>query len=460
MKLYFHGAVRNVTGTRHILETKGRRLLLDCGMFQGPRRKANERNREFLFDPKKIDAVVLSHAHIDHSGSLPVLVRDGYEGQIFTHSATVDLCEIMLRDSAHIQEQDAYYLNKKLRKKKKPTVEPIYTEEDARAVMPHFHRVRYGQVFEPLPDVRVTLRDAGHILGSATVTIEAEGKKIIFSGDIGRPNMPILRDPQPLPEDADILISESTYGDRLHEKSTEMKQQLRQVIERTVDRGGRIVIPAFSVGRTQNIIYYLNELVTEDGLESLPVFIDSPLAINATEIFRKHAECYDAATMKHFEEENDPLAFPNLQYTRSVEKSKAINEVNEPCVTISASGMCEAGRILHHLKNTVTERRNTICIVGFQAEHTLGRRLQEKMRDIRIFGELYPLNAFVETLDGFSAHGDYQEMLDMYEPLRPNLKNVFLVHGDLQRCVTFAHKLEDAGYQNVVVSEEALAYEV
>ncbi|TET32379.1 MAG: MBL fold metallo-hydrolase [Planctomycetota bacterium] len=459
MKFYFHGAVRNVTGSRHIIETDGKRLLLDCGMVQGKRKVANERNRAFLFDPKSIDAVVLSHAHIDHSGSLPVLVREGFEGPIFTHSATVDLCEILLRDSAYIQEQDAHYLNKRLRKKGKPLIEPVYTQEDADAVMPRFRRVGYEESFEPLPGVRAVLRDAGHILGSATVTLELEGTRVIFSGDLGRPGMPILRDPQPLPE-ADYLITETTYGDRLHESSADMKNRLEKIIEKAVKRGGRVVIPAFSVGRTQNLIYFLNELVESGELKRLPVFVDSPLAINATEICRKHPECFDGETLSLLEGGDDPLAFRGLKYTRSVKESKAINEVEGSSVVISASGMCEAGRILHHLKNTVSERRNTICIVGFQAEHTLGRRIVEGKRDVRIFGDLYPLSAMVETMNGFSAHADYREMLDFYEPLRERLRGVFLVHGDLGQCVTFAHKLQEKGYKDVLVPEEEIAYEV
>ena len=459
MRLHFHGAVKNVTGTRHIVETDGRLILLDCGMIQGSRAEANEKNRTLPFEPAKINAVVLSHAHIDHSGSLPVLVRGGFRGHIFTHPATADLCDIMLRDAAHIQEQDAEFLNRKLKKHHKPLIEPIYTQKEAAAVGPRFANVEYGKPFEPVPGVKATLRDAGHILGSATVTLELKGKVIIFSGDLGRPGMPILRDPERLPE-ADVLITECTYGDRLHESAADMKSRLREVIARTLSRKGKVVIPAFAVGRTQNIVYYLSELVKENALPQIPVFVDSPLAISATEVFKKHPECFDRETLSRLGENGGPLRFPGLKYTSSVEESRAINDVNEPCVIISASGMCESGRILHHLRHTVNERRNTICIVGHQAENTLGRRIVEKRRDIRIFGELYPLNAFVETIEGFSAHADWREMLEFYEPLKKRLGNVFLVHGDSERCVTFAQKLEEAGYKNVVVSEEGVPYEI
>jgi metallo-beta-lactamase family protein len=466
MQIHFLGAAQTVTGSQHMISVNGSRILLECGLFQGKRREAFERNRDLPFDATSIDALVLSHAHIDHSGNIPNLVRNGFQGPIYTTFATRDLCSAMLRDSAYIQEQDAAYANKKRVRRGEPPIEPIYTYDDAIASLEHFVSVGYDRAIPVAPGVRCTFLDAGHILGSATLFLEMEepGQKpvrLLFSGDLGRDDMPILRDPTPAPE-ADVLLIESTYGDRLHEPHEEATQKLRRLIGDTTDKGGKVVIPAFSVGRTQEIVYSLHRLANDGLLPDVPIFVDSPLAVNVTEVFRLHPECYDqeVRTFMNGAHHPDPFGFERLQYIRSVEDSKALNVLQGPAVIISASGMCEAGRIQHHLKHTIADPRNTVLIVSWQAPHTLGRRLVERQPVVKIFGEEFPLRARVEAINGYSAHADRDGLLDWARPIAPGLRRAFVVHGDPEPAAALAGDLGQLGARNVSVPERGDVFQI
>lgn len=437
MTLEFQGAARTVTGSMHLLHVNGKRLLLDCGMFQGRREEANQRNRTFPFDPRSIDAIVLSHAHIDHSGNIPGIVRQGYTGPVYCTPATKDLCAIMLADSGHIQEKDAEFFNKKKRKPGEPPIVPLYTADDAAAALRQFNGVPYEKVFDVLPNVQVRFVDAGHILGSASVHLTIRDnnsvKTLGFSGDVGRRNMPIIRDPVFM-GDVDYLICESTYGGVTHAPPQEMDLQLAGVLSATVARGGKLIVPAFSVGRTQDIVYALHRLFDAGQLSPIPIYVDSPLAINATDIYKNHPECFDEETRDHLLRHHDPLGLSQLHYVRSAEESKQLNDRAEPCMIIAASGMCEGGRVLHHLVNNLGDAKNTVLIVGFQAEHTLGRRLVENAEEVRIFGEVYRRNAQVSVLDSFSAHADGPELAGYIGRFdRRKLKKIFLVHGEYSR---------------------------
>ena len=457
MKIRFHGAAQTVTGSQHLLEVNGSRILLDCGLFQGRRSETYERNRNFPFDPEKIDAVILSHAHIDHSGNLPHLVKHNFSGPIFATKATADLADVMLRDSGHIQESDAMFVNKKRAKRGEAPIEPLYTIEDAEQVASHFHPMAYDQTFEAAPGVTVRFVDAGHILGSASVIldIEEKGRKIRlwFSGDIGRRKLPLLRDPV-LPDTADYMIMESTYGDKPHRDPDAAFAEFRDVVKKTVDRNGKIIIPCFAVGRTQELVYFLNQMVNDGTIRHLPVFVDSPLAVNATEIFKKHPECLDKETHDFIREYRHPaLEFKGLTYTRSVEESKALNERKDPMIIISASGMAEAGRILHHLRNNIENPRNTVLIVGWQAPYTLGRRLAEREKHIKIFGEAFTRRADVETIGGLSAHAG-QNLLEEYAlAVKDQVKKVFLVHGEEKSAMALKGKLAEDGLSQVYYPE-------
>ncbi len=448
IRLHFYGAAQTVTGSQFLLEINGRWLLLECGLFQGRRAEAYERNRNFPFDPRRINAVLLSHAHIDHSGNLPNLVRQGFMGPIYATPATIDLANVMLRDSAHIQEDDIAFLR---RKKHTNQLEPIYTLEDVLEVLPLFRPVPYQRPFEPLPGVRVEFVEAGHMLGSAAIRLEIEdGRRrvrIWFSGDIGRPNLPLLRDPV-LPSPSDYLIMESTYGHKQHRDPQAAYEELRETVRRTAARQGKVIVPAFAVGRTQELIYDLNQMVQKGEIPPLPVYVDSPLAVDASAVFRQHVECFDEETRRFILESRHPaLDFEHLHYVRSVEESKQLNERPGPMIIISASGMAENGRILHHLRNNIGDPRNTILIVSWQAPHTLGRRLADREPQVRIFGETYEVRAEVVTIGGFSAHAG-QDFLIPYA-LAAQARKTFLVHGELEAANTLREQLRINGLEQV-----------
>jgi metallo-beta-lactamase family protein len=454
MKITFFGAAQTVTGSQHLLEVNGSKLLLDCGLFQGKRAESYERNRRLPFPASRVDAMILSHAHIDHSGNLPNLVKCGFEGHIYATPATAHLTKIMLLDSAHIQEDDAEYLNRKRRKKGEPLIEPIYSSADAERTAQYFTEIPYDQPFEPIPGVTARLIDAGHILGSAAICLDIEEKKqrtrLWFSGDIGRPDLPIIRDPV-LPENADYLIMECTYGDKRHDDPQQAYEELRATIQRTITRGGKVIIPAFAVGRTQEIVYSLHRMINQSELPPLPVYVDSPLAVNVSEIFRQHPECFDEETRQLIldDREHDLFGFRRLTYIRSVEESKALNDRHEPMVIISASGMAEAGRILHHLKNNIEDPRNTILIVSWQAPNTLGRRLAEQETRLRIFGEEYTRRAEVVTIGGYSAHAGQPFLVQYAKATANRAKRVFLVHGEPRGALPLIEKLREIGVRHV-----------
>ncbi len=465
MHIHFHGAAQTVTGSQHLLEINGTRLLLDCGLFQGRRAEAYERNRHFPFDPRTVDAVILSHAHIDHSGNLPNLVKSGFTGLIYATQATVSLSDIMLRDSGHIQEYDAEFVNRKRAQRGEPPIEPIYTIADAERVSDQFRGFRYTQPFEPVPGVIARFIEAGHILGSAAVSLEIEEKgrklRLWFSGDIGRYDLPILRDPV-LPDGAEeYLIMECTYGDKTHEPVEAAFDEFREVVKKTVKRGGKVIIPAFAVGRTQELVYYLNQMINNGELHPIPVFVDSPLAINATEAFEQHPECYDKETHEFIRSRRHPaLEFKTLSYTRSVEESKAINNVKGPAIIISASGMAETGRILHHLRNNIENSKNTILIVSWQAPYTLGRRLAERERQIKIFGEIHYRRADIATIGGLSSHAGQNLLVDYALSARKSLKQVFLVHGEPRAALALQEKLKDHRLTKVHYPETNVSIEI
>jgi metallo-beta-lactamase family protein len=454
MKLAFHGAAQTVTGSRHLLSLNGSRLLLDCGLFQGRRRDTYKRNRNFPFAPNSLGAVILSHAHIDHSGNLPNLVKQGYEGLIYATHPSKHLTDVMTRDSGHIHEYDAQYVNKKRARRGEPPIEPLYTVEDAARAAWQLRGVEYQAKFEPVPGVTAQLVEAGHILGSAAIilALEDKGKKIrlMFSGDIGRMDLPIIRDPV-LPENIDYLIMESTYGDRSHKPPGQAYEQLQTTIQRTADRGGKVIIPSFAVGRTQTLVYYLHKMIEAGEIPRLPVFVDSPLAINVTDIFRQHSDCFDAETIAFMRQ--DPhgaaLGFDLLKYTRSVEESKSINKVDRPAVIISASGMAETGRILHHLRNNIEDPKNTVLITSWMAPHTLGRRLVEGKKRLKIFGEEHNVHAEVVTINGLSAHAGQELLIRYATAVKGRVKHIFLVHGEPRAAAALQEKLREKGMDNL-----------
>ncbi|MGI9535420.1 MAG: MBL fold metallo-hydrolase RNA specificity domain-containing protein [Thermodesulfobacteriota bacterium] len=467
MEIKFCGAARTVTGSAHLLTlNSGYKILMDCGLYQGRDEEFDEFNENWMFDPSEIDCLVLSHAHIDHCGRIPKLVKDGFRGEIFCTTATLDLCTIMLMDSARIQEKDAEYLNKKNRKKGQPeNAKPLYTTVDVYDCIKMFVGIGYEKWHRINEVVSVYLRDCGHIFGSTNVTlrIKEDGKEVNFgfSGDIGRPNRPILKDPRQM-KDLDYLICESTYGGQTHNDLPHDEEALLNVIFDTcVRKKGKLIIPAFSVGRTQEIVYMLDQLETADMLPSIPVFVDSPLAINATEIFRLHPECFDTEIIEYMIDDPNPFGFNNLKYTRRVSESIELNTLVGPAIIISASGMMAGGRIMHHLINHVEDQRNTILIVGFCAPHTTGARIRNGDKKIRVFGVKLDVNANVIIMDSYSAHGDHQEMLDFLSNLdKDKLKKIFLVHGEIDRQEKFKEGLEENGFQGVEIPEIGQKYKL
>ena len=453
MQIEFQGAAQTVTGSMHLLRAGGSTILLDCGMFQGRREEANARNRTFPFDPRSINAVVLSHAHIDHSGNLPGLVKQGYTGPIYSTLATKDLCAIMLADSGFIQEKDAEFLNKKLARQNLPLIEPLYTSDDAGAAMKLFKGLPYQTPFNVTPDVTVEFFDAGHILGSASIKVSVRENGTLkvfgFTGDLGRRDMPIIRDPVFM-GDVGLLISESTYGGKLHDPPENMGQQLAADLSRTIDRGGKIIMPAFSVGRTQDVVYTLHQLWDAGTLPRIPIYVDSPLAVNATDIYKAHPECFDDDVNTHIRQHHDPFGLSQLKYIRSVEESIKLNDLKGSCLIIAASGMCEGGRILHHLANNVSDSRNTVLMVGYQADHTLGKRLVNGDEEVRILGTIYKRKAEVIVHNSFSAHADGNELLAYIGQFdKKLLGQIYLVHGEAGRASDLQAGLTRLGYRNV-----------
>jgi metallo-beta-lactamase family protein len=452
VRLSFHGAAQTVTGSQHLLEINGARLLLECGLYQGRREESYRRNREFRYDPRSVNAVVLSHAHIDHSGNLPNLVRQGFSGLVYATSATADLSDIMLRDSGHIQESDAAFVNKKLRRGDSP-VQPIYTMADAEQVAGYFHSVEYRQWFEPIPGVKAQFFDAGHILGSAGVLLEIveNGRhlRFWFSGDIGRFKLPLLQDPV-LPEPVDYLLMECTYGDLAHNDPEQAYEAVRSIVSKTIARGGKVIIPSFAVGRTQELVYDLNRMVAEGEIGAVPVYVDSPLAVNTTDVFRRHPEYFDQETRAFVRENRHPaLEFKGLTYVRSVEESKALNDRHEPMIIISASGMAETGRILHHLRNNIGDPRNTVLIVSWQAPDTLGRRLADGETQVRIFGDPHDVRAEVVKVPGLSAHAGQDLLVRYASSIKGDARKVFLIHGEQEPAAALTAKLNAESMREV-----------
>ncbi len=454
MKIQFSGAARTVTGSYHLLKVNGKQILLDCGLYQGKRKEAFEINRNFLFDPSEIDVMLLSHAHIDHSGNIPSLVKKGFKGHIYSTSATVDLCQIMLRDSAYLQERDVRFVNKKRARQNKNLFEPLYTIEDVEETMKNFVGVQYDRAIEVAPGINATFRDAGHILGSSGILLEINenGRNIRlgFSGDIGRTEMPIIRDPNIL-TDLDALIMESTYGNRLHPVTPEVEEEVAAVVNEAIERKGKVIIPAFAVGRTQLLVYVLHKLFDQNRIPLIPIFVDSPLAVNTTEIYRSHPECYDRETYRVFiNNHEDPFGFSRLTYIRNVEASKKLNEFSEPCIIISASGMAEGGRILHHLKNNIEDSKNLILFAGYAAKETLARKIMDGAEEVNIFGDPYKVNAKVKKMDYFSAHADQKGLLDYLKFSNPQkLKHLFLVHGEEEQALPLREEIIKKGFPSV-----------
>jgi metallo-beta-lactamase family protein len=453
IKLFFTGAAGDVTGSRHLIQVNNEYILFDCGLYQGRRKDTYERNLNFPFDPVSINSLILSHAHIDHIGNVPNLVKKGFNGDIHCTLATADLAGIMLLDSAHIQENDSVFVNKIRAKHHQPPVEPLYTRVDVPPAMELFQGHGYNHAFK-INSVKATFRDAGHIMGSAETILDIndQGRKlsICYTGDLGRPNLPIIRDPFVV-TDADILIIESTYGDRLHSDITKVSEKLVDVINRTIARNGKIIIPSFALERTQELIYTLHRLRLDKLTPDIPVYIDSPLAIDATEIFRMHPECFDEETNEFLRNVYDPFGFKKLHYTRSTEDSKLINEVEGPAIIIAGSGMAESGRILHHLKNNIGNPLNTILIVGWQAENTLGRKIHDKLPRVSIFGEPYDLKAEVEVFDEFSAHADRHDLINWIEQGKSRWQKVFLVHGEPGSSRALAEAIKEIGVKDVII---------
>lgn len=448
--LTFWGAAGRVTGSMHLLEAAGARILLDAGLFQGRRAESNALNAELPFDPRRIDSIILSHAHIDHSGRLPLLVRHGFHGPIWATPATRDLCAVMLPDSANIQESDATFL----RRHGREVAEPLYNLADALAVQDLMVGVPYRRIQHARKHLAFEYTDAGHILGSASVDLRlSEGgtvQRIVFSGDIGRSGLPIIRDPDPPTGPVDVLIIESTYADRDHEPVTDAERHLGDLVRRVAGRGGKLLIPAFAVGRTQEIVYSLHHLWRSGAIPGIPIYIDSPLAVDATAVFRMHPEVFDRRE-RLLETTTDIFDFPLVRYVRDVKDSRALNTMEGPAIIIAAAGMMEAGRILHHVRNHGTDHRNVILFVGFQAEHTLGRRVQEGRSPIKIYGEEYVLKAEIETIGGYSAHADRAGLRQWVRQLGGPVRRAFCVHGEPGQLSAMADLLREEGVQEVVI---------
>lgn len=460
LRLTFHGAAGQVTGSMHLVEAAGARILLDAGLFQGRRAEAHAQNANLPIDPRRLDAVILSHAHIDHSGRLPLLVNRGFHGPIYATAASRDLCAVMLADAAHIQEKDAEFLAR--RGKAGPESEPLYTIADAVAVQDLIVGLPYRRVHHLRKHLAFEFTDAGHILGSASVDLrltEPTGHRLVFSGDIGRAGLPIIRDPDPPAGPVDTLIIESTYGNREHESAGDAEERLGELVRQVAGRGGKVLIPAFAVGRTQELIYSLHRLFRTGKIPGLPIFVDSPLAVDATQVFRLHPDLFDRGEQM-IEKTTALFDFPLVQYVRDVQDSKKLNTLNGPAVIIAASGMAESGRILHHLANRIGDHKTMVLFVGFQGENTLGRRIQEGQRAVKILGEQYQVRAQVETIGGYSAHADRNELRDWIRKLGGPIRQAFVVHGEAEPALAMAQILREEGVRQVQIPKQGESFEL
>lgn len=454
MKISFFGAAKEVTGSKHLLEANGKKILLDCGMFQGNRKESKRKNEELLFNPAELDMIVLSHAHIDHTGLLPYMTKNGFRGQIICTYATKDLCQFMLQDSAYIQEREVEFMNRHKQELGSEPIEPLYSAEDATEALSMFHGVAYHEKIQLFPGIWLTYFDAGHILGSAMIYLEIDDeeeggkrKTLTFSGDIGRKGLPILRDPEYISE-TDFLIMETTYGNRFHKFVDDIDDKFEELVKETIAKGGKIIIPAFALERTQEVVYHLNSLRQQGRIPELPIYVDSPLAVNVTSVFKKHPECFDESTNKEFIlNEKNPFGFGMLTYIKDVADSKALNDKKGPMIIISASGMMEHGRVLHHLRNNIEDERNLIMVVGYQAEHTLGRKILRGDPVVKIFGKEHRVRAKVAVLDAFSGHGDRSDLLDFVEHIKDPQK-IFFVHGEESQGLTFLNILNEVGFDS------------
>ncbi len=466
MKLKFNGATETVTGSKHLLITeKGKQILLDCGLYQGMGKETDPMNRELGLKPAEIEAVILSHAHIDHSGNLPYLVKQGFRGKIYCTPATYDVCEVLLLDSAHIHESDIRFINKRRSAKGMEPIKPLYTTNDVDRCLKHFKSIPYDSEFSLNDEISFHFTDAGHIIGAASVHVTAKenGKitKLSFSGDVGRYHDMILKTPQPFTQ-ADYIICESTYGNKLHESTTNAEEKLlRIVLETCIEKKGKLIIPAFSLGRTQEIVYALDKLKNKNLLPEIKVYVDSPLSSKATEIVRQHPECFNEELREYMKTDPQPFSFKGLKYIEESEESKELNFSKEPCIIISASGMGDAGRVKHHIMHNVGDAKNAILLVGYCSPRTLGAELMSGKKEVHIFGEIFEVKAKIETLQSYSAHADYSELVRFLScQAKQKVKTIFLVQGEDEAKKTFREKLLDEGYKNVVIGEKGVTVEL
>lgn len=460
--LEFLGAAQTVTGSMHLLRTPHGSILFDCGLFQGRRAESREKNEHLPREAVDASALVLTHAHIDHSGSIPTLVKRGFQGDIYATPATRDLCSYMLRDSARIQTSDAEYLNERYARDPDWTpIQPLYTEPDAVRALRRFTAVPYGRSFSPLPGVRCTFIDAGHILGSAQVVVDIQERtrhvRLVISGDLGRKGLPILRDPEMPPRPVDYVVMESTYGHRVHGDMATSLDDLERVVKRTVERKGKVIVPAFALGRTQELVFALNKLKQAGRLPDIPVFIDSPLSVSLTEVFKLHPDCFDDEALDFAEQHGEVFDFSNVRQITSRQDSMALNRMQEPAIIIASSGMCEAGRVVHHLRNNIEDDRNTVLIVGFMAKHTLGRKLVERQAQVRIFGVERWLRAEVAVMNAFSAHADKHGLMDFAQACGKDTKQFFLVHGEPDQQEPLAEEMRKSGLQTTVAEPKQVS---
>ncbi len=454
MKIEFFGATKEVTGSKFLLSSDDTKILVECGLFQGKRKETEKKNREFLFSIEDIDYMLLSHAHIDHSGNIPNLVKNGFSKNIYTTPPTVDLLKYLLLDSAYIHERDAEYVNKKIIKKGESPIEPLYTSEDAERSLTLLKPKTYGNKHEE--SITFEFFNAGHILGSAEILMEVEGKKVLFTGDLGRSNLPIIKDPE-VPGKVDILIMESTYGDRLHRSIENAKADLEEILKRAIKRRSKVIIPSFALERAQEVIYAVNSLIINGRIPEIPIYVDSPLTVEITGVFMKHPEYFDREAYRMLRE-NHIFNYGQISYIKDVEQSKALNYKEGPMIIISASGMCEHGRILHHLKNSIEDERNIVLIVGYQAKNTLGRKLVEKQEEVNIFGQPYKRKAEVFILNEFSAHADRNDLINFVEGVSP--EHIFLVHGEEDQMEPLGARLREKGYKVDMPEIPGTSYEV